>query len=145
MNLTINTDGGSRGNPGPAAWAFVAREKEEGSVIHTDAGYMGASTNNQAEYTAVLKAMEWISQKITNDKFQITNGADEKIHFVLDSELVARQLSGVYKIKDQKLMLLAQRIKVLESTLSAVISYTSVPRAQNKEADALVNAVLDEN
>ncbi len=140
--LTINTDGGSRGNPGPAAWGFVV--KEEGNVVHEDKGYMGISTNNQAEYTAVLMAMEWL------EKLFIAGPAAElmsyqKVTFILDSELVARQLSGIYKIKDEKLQKLAHQIKELEKKLTYVISYTVVRREQNKEADLLVNAALDEN
>jgi ribonuclease HI len=130
--LTINTDGGSRGNPGPAAWGFVV--KENGEVVHTDTGFMGIATNNQAEYTAVLHAMIWL-KKESNSVQQVT--------FILDSELVARQLSGIYKIKDEKLQKLASEIKKIERELTCAISYTIVRRELNKEADLLVNTSLD--
>jgi ribonuclease HI len=132
--ITINTDGGARGNPGPAAWAFVV--KSDGNILHTDSGYLGVSTNNQAEYTGVLKAMIWLGEN--KEGTQST-----EINFILDSEHVARQLSGIYKIKDSKLSILATEIKKLERKIDFKFSYTSVRREFNKEADALVNAVLD--
>jgi ribonuclease HI len=133
-NITINTDGGSRGNPGPSAYAFVVKKDNE--IIYTENGYLGVSTNNQAEYMGVLSAMKWLTKERTNYSH---------VTFILDSELVARQLSGVYKIKDDKLKLLAIDIKKLEKESGLSISYVSVPRAENKEADKMVNESLDEN
>ncbi len=164
--LTINTDGGSRGNPGPAAWGFVV--KEDGEVIHKDKGYMGISTNNRAEYTAVLMAMEWlkenqlsvISSQLSDNQISDVRSDQQKsdypkteyrelktdiVTFILDSELVARQLSGIYKIKDAELQKLASEIKDLEKKLTCAIRYTVVRRELNKEADLLVNTSLDEN
>ncbi len=78
-----------------------------------------------------------------DDKFQITNPKWE-IKFILDSELVVRQLTGVYKIKDKNIMEYVRTIKEFERKLNSSISYTSVPRKENWEADALVNQALDE-
>lgn len=129
--LTINTDGGARGNPGHAAWAFVV--KENGKVLYEESEYMGIATNNQAEYTAVLKAMVWLS----------SNVSCPRVSFILDSELVTRQLTGVYKIKEEHLRELAAKVKEKEHALSFPVTYQSVRREQNREADALVNETLD--
>jgi ribonuclease HI len=132
MNITINTDGGSRGNPGPAAYAFVV--KNENEVLYEQKDTIGIATNNKAEYTGVMKAYEWlIAQK---DTFS-------RIHFILDSELVVRQLMGVYKIKDKNIMEYVRIIKDCERKMNVSISYQSVPRKDNWEADALVNQALD--
>ncbi len=140
--LTINTDGGARGNPGPSAWAFVVRKSctsgmKADQLMHEEKGYIGIATNNQAEYFAVKKAFEWLLQNTLEEL--------EEVHFILDSELVVRQLTGVYKIKDQHLQKLAQEIKNIQKELNLNVTFTSVPRSQNSEADFLVNEALDEN
>lgn len=133
-SVTIYTDGGSRGNPGHASWAFVAYGSDQ-EVIHTETEYIGIATNNIAEYSAVLNAMKWLSQS-ENNKFS-------SINFFLDSELVVKQLKGLYKIKNQELLTLAQQIKAIERELSLPISFTHVRREQNAYADSLVNKTLD--
>ena len=92
-SLKIFCDGGSRGNPGKSASAFVVEEK--GSIIYSEAKYLGIATNNFAEYSAVLLALRWIKEN--------KDILEKEIIFVLDSELVARQINGVYKIKNKKL------------------------------------------
>lgn len=133
--ITIHCDGGSRGNPGPAASAFVVYDTN-GELIHELGKYLGVTTNNIAEYTAVLLAVKWLKTAGL--------GIDE-IEFVLDSELVVRQLTGVYKIKNENLRSLALEIAVLTKKLDYKISYRNVLREKNKEADLLVNKTLDEN
>lgn len=133
-NLTIHSDGGARGNPGPAAYGFVVTS-EDNEVIYERGEYIGETTNNVAEYTGVLKSLEWIDQNIPEKP--------ERISVVLDSELVARQLSGVYKVKNENLRGYYHTIKKLEESVGVPIRYTSVPRIQNKKADALVNSALD--
>jgi ribonuclease HI len=130
--FTIHSDGGARGNPGPAAYGFVVTD-EENNHVYEENGYIGNTTNNVAEYTGVLKALTWIH----------SHSAPLKITVILDSELVARQLSGVYKVKNENLRGYYQAVKQLETKLGCTISYTSIPRSQNKKADALVNAALD--
>lgn len=130
MQIKINTDGGSRGNPGPAASAFVVRSGDE--TVFSEGKYVGVTTNNVAEYTAVLMAWEWVS---ANEISQV--------NFFLDSELVTKQLKGEYKIKDEKMKALAGKIKNFEKNFSGIVTYTYVPRIQNKEADLLVNQTLD--
>ena len=138
MTLIVYTDGGSRGNPGPAAAAFIIADSS-GRPIKQSGVYLGVTTNNQAEYQAVLQALTWISQN------QITYSS-EKIDFYLDSELVARQLSGQYKIKSNELIRLALRVKNIQNLLSSQniqIAFYSIPRELNKSADRLVNQALD--
>ena len=89
--IRVYTDGGARGNPGPAASAFVVTE--DGKTIFKDSKFLGVETNNVAEYTAVLLAIEWLSDKKAKGEIIIN----------LDSQLVERQLNGFWKIKSPKL------------------------------------------
>lgn len=134
--LTINTDGGARGNPGPAAIGIVLRSHEknpnfEASDTITIGTYIGETTNNVAEYTALVKALE----KARELK------ADE-IECFLDSELVVKQLNGSYKVKDKNMKNLWVMVKNLEAKFKKV-TFSHIPRSQNKEADKIVNEVLD--
>ncbi|MFV1917086.1 MAG: ribonuclease HI family protein [Patescibacteria group bacterium] len=134
-SIKIYSDGGARGNPGPAAAAFVVIS--DGRVNYKKAKYLGEATNNVAEYCGVLMALDWlVKDKVVSVK---------KIGFYLDSELVANQLSGNYKVKNENLKTLILKIKKLEEKSGINIVYKSVPRSKNKLADYLVNEVLDEN
>ncbi len=136
--VIINTDGGSRGNPGKAASAFVVQDLD-GHVLFQEGVFLGIKTNNEAEYQGVIAACQWAIENYQD--LQI-----EKINFILDSELVVKQLRGEYKIKNLNLLQLAQQIKALEKVLIGVeISYQNVPREENKLADLLVNQTLDEH
>jgi ribonuclease HI len=134
--IKIFTDGGARGNPGPAAAAFVAEHK--GKVVVHKNKYLGIATNNVAEYWGVILALNWILKN--QNKYQQT-----KIVFNLDSELVAKQLSGIFKIKNENLRNLFLTAKNSEKKIQNTISYVSIPRSKNKLADLLVNKCLDEN
>jgi ribonuclease HI len=131
--IRIYCDGGARGNPGPAAIAFLAFDGN-GKLLAKDGKFIGQATNNVAEYTAVLLALNWL-----------VKNAKENAVFFLDSELVANQLAGRFKIKDKKLIELAKRIKQIEKDFPKKIFYKNIPRIKNKTADALVNKILDEN
>ena len=131
--LVIYSDGGARGNPGPAAAAFIINRN--GRVIHSQAEYLGISTNNFAEYSGVLLALTWLKRK-PNKKGGI-------VKFFLDSELVANQLKGEYKIKNPKLKEVLLKIKKIEKELNYKIEYDAIPRTKNKIADHLVNKALD--
>lgn len=135
MKLIVNTDGASRGNPGPASFGYVIKSND-GVIRHQEGKAIGVATNNIAEYSAVLSALEFI-----RDHF--SHKAPHEIEVVADSQLVVRQLSGLYKIKNLPLKHIAERIKLLEFELGR-ISYTHVPRAQNFIADRLANKALDE-
>ena len=134
MSLKVFCDGGARGNPGPAAAAFVV--EKDGKVIFKSAKYLGKTTNNVAEYEAVVLAMRWLSKN---------NNFNEPIYFFLDSELVAKQLGDLFKIKNENLRNLYHTVKEEEKKISVKIFYSPVPRTKNKLADLLVNKVLDEN
>jgi ribonuclease HI len=130
MKLVVHVDGGARGNPGPAAIGVVVSEPD-GTVVDETAERIGSATNNVAEYRAVLKGIERARAL----------GASE-IELIGDSELVARQLTGAYKVKHPAM-------KPLHAEATAALAgfdrwrIRTVPRAQNARADALVNAALD--
>ncbi|MBV8998744.1 MAG: ribonuclease HI family protein [Solirubrobacterales bacterium] len=130
MKLVLHVDGGARGNPGPAAIGVVISDPG-GEVLDEVAETIGAATNNVAEYRAVLRGLERARAL----------GASE-VEIVNDSELVARQLTGAYKVKHPALKpLYAEAIAALRGFDSWRIH--SVPRAQNARADELVNEALD--
>lgn len=131
--IKIFCDGGSRGNPGKSASAFVV--EENGKVIHSGAKYLGTATNNFAEYSAVFLALNWVREN--------KNISEKEIVFVLDSELVARQINGVYRVKDKKLREIFSEIKSVLERIPQEILFKNVAREKNKLADALVNETLD--
>jgi ribonuclease HI len=127
--LIIYTDGGARGNPGPAAIGAVVGEKKY-------AEYIGKATNNVAEYKAVIFALK-------KAKHLLGGKADKtEIEIRMDSELVVRQLSGIYRIKEDDLKILFADVHNLEFDFKE-ISFIHIPREKNKEADKLVNEELD--
>ena len=135
-SLTINCDGGSRGNPGPAACAFVATDA--GNVIYRESRFLGVATNNDAEYSAVILALKWFLKSPLVKRYL-------SINFILDSELVVRQIKGVYKIKSQKLKERHTEIIGLIKNLGVRVEFQNVEREKNKLADDLVNEELDRN
>ncbi len=130
--LVIYTDGGARGNPGPAAIGVVIQDSQ-GKTIKEVGRYLGEATNNQAEYQAVIVALEE-AKKLQADQ----------IDFYLDSELVVKQLNRHYKIKDKILGSLFIKVWNLKSQFRQV-NFFHIPREQNKKADAIVNKVLDKH
>ncbi|HCR36040.1 hypothetical protein A2130_04350 [Candidatus Woesebacteria bacterium GWC2_33_12] len=133
-NLVIYCDGGSRGNPGPAASAFVAIDKN--TIIHKESKFLGNETNNVAEYTAVLLAVSWLSKNlIFNHRYLIIN---------LDSQLVERQLNKKYKIKNKNLKSIYDKIELLISNHKLKINFVWNYRDKNHLADSLVNKELDQ-
>jgi ribonuclease HI len=128
--LIINTDGGARGNPGPAGAGVVFRD-ENNNVIAEHKKYLGAQTNNYAEYQALILALEEAAKL----------GA-EKLKINMDSELIVRQMQGKYKIKEPTLKLLAAEVFKLTNKFKNV-EFHHVLRGYNKEADALVNQAID--
>jgi ribonuclease HI len=135
--LKIYTDGGARGNPGPAAYGFVIFD-EHGSKIYEEGKPIGINTNNVAEYSAVIAALKYLSEQKS-----VVSGQLSVVNFFMDSKLVTEQLSGRWKIKNETLRSSYFTIRDLEQKIGAKISYTHVFREQNKEADRLVNATLD--
>ena len=134
MKLIVYTDGGSRGNPGPGAIGIVVKNVQ-GKTIKEIGKFIGKSTNNEAEYKAVIEALKLISDKKSEDK------ADQ-IDFFIDSLLVVNQLNGDFRVKDKKIKIFWNEVKNLERNFKKII-YTHIPRTKNYEADRVVNEVLD--
>ncbi len=130
QRLVLRTDGASRGNPGPAA-AGVVIETEDGRVIARGRKFLGRMTNNQAEYHALILGLKAIAR--------YKPGA---VTVSLDSELVVKQMTGAYKVRDEALRPLYEEARALASSLPNV-RFLHVPRAQNHLADALANEALD--
>jgi ribonuclease HI len=129
-HLIIHTDGGARGNPGPAGIGVYATA-EDGTVIFEISRYIGEATNNQAEYAAVIAALERSKE----------SGVQE-IDFFLDSELVVKQMRREYKVKDAGLAQLFMKVHDLSLGFRRV-SFSHVRREKNKDADRLVNEAID--
>lgn len=127
--LIINTDGGARGNPGPAGIGVVFSDIK-GEILAEYSQFIGETTNNVAEYKALILALE----KAKDFKF-------DEIECRLDSELVVKQLNGNYKVKDENLKRLYNLVQ--ELIFFRPVSFTHVRREANKRADKLVNLVLD--
>ncbi|MFH1315486.1 MAG: ribonuclease HI family protein [Candidatus Uhrbacteria bacterium] len=128
--IQIFTDGGARGNPGPAAGAAVL-QTQDGEVIATASKYMAHATNNQAEYTAIIIGLE----KAKEIKA-------EEVEMFMDTELAVKQLNGEYKVKNPGLAKLFVQVLNLIHEFEKV-TFTHVPRQHNAEADALVNRTID--
>ena len=138
--LVIFTDGGARGNPGPAAVGVVIKT-ETGQILHTISRTIGETTNNVAEYQGVIAALTWLRNNLTIKQFN-----NETIfQFFLDSKLVVNQLNGLYKVKENHLRELLLKVRQLEQEAGGDIFYNLIPREKNWEADRLVNEALDES
>ena len=130
MKLTIFTDGGARGNPGPAAAGIVIKD-EKGKILTAFGEYLGEQTNNYAEYSALISGLKKAKEL----------GATE-VDCILDSELVTKQMKQEYRVREatlQKLIIQAYNA----STVFKRVTYRHVLRHNNKEADKLVNETLD--
>ena len=130
MKARLSTDGGARGNPGPAAYAYVL-EAEDGTMLAAHGEAIGVATNNVAEYRALVEGLRRAGEV----------GVDE-LEVVSDSELIVRQMRGEYRIKNEALRELADEAGALARRVGKV-TYTAVPREHNELADRLVNEALD--
>lgn len=135
--IIVHSDGGSRGNPGPGACGFVI--EKDGEVLHKGSKFLGKVTNNFAEYSGVIVALDWMM----SSKEKLVDVTS--IIFILDSELVVRQLTGVYRVKDITLQKLAMNVKNLITKIDRKVIFKNVLRDKNKEADLLLNEELDRN
>ena len=127
--FSLYTDGGSRGNPGPAALGFVIYK--DAGILTREGKYLGVATNNQAEYSAILHGLE----KAIHFKI-------EEIECFLDSELVVKKLKLEYKVKNKDLVPLFLKVWNLSKKFRR-IKFHHIPREKNKEADQVVNEILD--
>ena len=125
----INIDGASRGNPGPAAIGVVIRDEQKKVLAHISRA-IGRTTNNQAEYKAIIAALETVS------RLGIT-----EVDMRSDSELVVRQINGRYRVKNAGLIPLYMKVKQLQSRMDS-FTITHIPREENKEADSLASKAL---
>ena len=130
VKARLSTDGGARGNPGPAAYGYVL-EAEDGTVLDARGEAIGVATNNVAEYRALVAGLEKAAELGLRD-----------VEVVSDSELLVKQMRGEYKIKNEALRGLADEAERLEDRLGRV-TYTAVRREHNELADRLVNEALD--
>lgn len=137
--VIVYTDGGARGNPGPAAVGVVI-EDAKGNVIKEYGERLDAiSTNNDAEYEAVIFALKKLKSLFGKEKTK-----QLEVEFRLDSELIAMQLSGKYKVEEERLQLLYMKVHNLAFSFNNIV-YKPIPREKNKRADALLNRALDED
>jgi ribonuclease HI len=130
VKATLWTDGGARGNPGPAAYAYVL-EDAEGNSLAAHGEAIGIATNNVAEYSALIAGLEK-AVELSVDELEV----------ISDSELMVKQMRGEYKVKNEALRALSLRAGELARRLGRV-TYTAVRREHNELADRLVNEALD--
>ena len=130
MRARLSTDGGARGNPGPAAYGYVL-ETDDGTVLDARGETIGVATNNVAEYRALLAGLESALERQVDE-----------LEVVSDSELLVNQMQGKYKVKSSNLRELVDDAQALAQRF-ARIRYTAVRREHNELADRLVNEALD--
>ena len=135
--IIIYTDGGSRGNPGPAAVGVVICNDQGQRIKEYNQMLAEISTNNEAEYEAVIFGFKKMKQLFGKEKTKKLN-----VEFRVDSELVASQLAGEYKINEERMQLLFMRVWNLRFDFGK-ITFKAIPREQNQRADELVNQALD--
>ncbi len=131
--FTLYTDGGSRGNPGPAAIGYVLCDAQNAPVVEGHQT-IGITTNNQAEYQAIVAGL----------KAALALPVDAHVTCKLDSQLVVRQINGLYKMKNEDLRPWLEEIKELIKQFPQGVDFVDIRREQNKHADKLVNQALDE-
>ncbi len=129
--LVVESDGGSRGNPGPAGYGALVRDGATGKVLAERAGFIGVATNNVAEYRGLVAGL------------RAARGIDReaRLDVRLDSELLVRQMTGEWKIKHPNMRALA--LTAREVTRGAMVTFTWRPRSENTDADALANEAMD--
>ncbi len=131
MKLLLNCDGGSRGNPGPAAYGFVIQDSA-GIILDKCGNYLGVTTNNQAEYAGLIAGVRWV----------VDHHPLAELTIQMDSLLIVNQIKGEFKVKHPDIIPRYREAMVFLARLPKYsISY--VPRAQNAQADELVNQTLD--
>lgn len=136
MKVNLFTDGGSRGNPGPAAAGVVVLDSDN-EVVNTANRYLGEATNNQAEYRALILGLELVKKTYPHHSTQ-----DISLNVYMDSELIVRHMLGEYKVRAIELLPLFTEAKTLAGQFGT-IDFIHVPREKNAQADALVNQCLD--
>ncbi|MGC8553941.1 MAG: ribonuclease HI family protein [Candidatus Acidulodesulfobacterium sp.] len=137
MNLTVYTDGASRGNPGKSGAGIFILDEDNKKTISLKQ-YLGILTNNEAEYRALVIALEYLAELTnTSGKFNI--------NFLSDSQLLVNQLNGVYSVKSPNIIPLYEKAKKIIANLNAAYSFKHIPRTLNFKADKLANSAIDYN
>lgn len=131
--VNIFTDGASRGNPGLSAAGIVIKDANN-NILNVSGKFLGIHTNNYAEYTALIESLEILES---------SGIQPEKINFFLDSELVVKQISGKYKIKNKDLIKLSLNFMKKISSLKIPFEINYIPRKENVIADKLANEAID--
>lgn len=135
MNINVYTDGGSRGNPGHSGYGLVVYDDEQ-NILFQESKYLGTKTNNEAEYAGLIGALNWINDNQNSLKIS-------KINFHSDSQLMIRQLIGLYKVKAPNLIPIFNQAKDLIKSISSSITFKDIRRDFNKLADQLANDAMD--
>lgn len=136
MILYIYTDGGSRGNPGPAGFGLFISD-QNGHHLYQQSTFIGIKTNNEAEYFALLAALDWI--KINHSQYPF-----KSLIFYSDSQLLVRQIQGQYRVKAPHLKELYSRVKLTLNQIGLPYQFQDIPREKNKLADKLANLAMDQ-
>lgn len=139
--INVYIDGASRGNPGEAGIGILIKT-DNGETLFSAAGYSGKMTNNQAEYNALIAALTKLNK---TPSFLSTGGTKnaETVMIHSDSELIVRQLTGQYKVKEPELKKLSNRVRELIQAIPSKIELKHIRREHNREADRLANAGID--
>jgi len=135
MEINIYTDGGSRGNPGISGYGLVIYDDNK-KIICQESKFLGIKTNNEAEYSGVIAALEWINK---NKSFLDIS----KINFFADSQLMVRQFQGIYKVKAPTLLPLFSHAQQLLIQINLPYTFQDVRREHNELADKLANKAMD--
>jgi ribonuclease HI len=135
MEINIYTDGGSRGNPGISGYGLVIYDNQN-KVIYQEGKFLGIKTNNEAEYSGLIAALEWI--KKNHSAFDIT-----QLNFFADSQLLVRQLQGIYKVRAPTLLPLFTQSQQLLTQIHLPYSFKDIRREFNTLADELANQAMD--
>ena len=135
MRLILFTDGGARGNPGPAAAGGIVTD-EEGNVLDSFSRYLGVCTNNAAEYRALIEGL-------TRTRRICTAAPCGEVEVRMDSELIVKQMRGEYRVRHPQLKPLYEEARALVRAFPCPVAFVHVPREENATADRLVNEALD--
>ena len=135
MQISIYTDGGSRGNPGHSGYGLVIYD-DNNKIIFQESKYLGTKTNNEAEYSGLIGALNWVNDNQNSLKIS-------QVNFYADSQLMIRQMQGLYKVKAPNLIPIFQQAKKLINLISSPIVFKDVRRDFNQLADQLANEAMD--
>lgn len=138
MKYILNTDGGSRGNPGVAG-AGAVLASEDGNILQEASKALGTMPNNEAEYHGLLLGLEMAKKTLGKDKIK-----NYQIEVRMDSELAVKQLTGEYQVKEERLQSLFMKIWNMRVETFKNITFKHIPREQNGRADDLANLAMDE-